>query len=66
MAGHSLTDDNAANNQRSTTVTVNPKLIDIALTSLTGPASVTQGNTANIGVTVQNVGEQDVSASFDP
>ncbi|MBI4502871.1 MAG: hypothetical protein HY700_17125, partial [Gemmatimonadetes bacterium] len=65
VAAHSVPDDNAGNNQRSVSVTVNPKLTDIALTSLTGPASVTQGNTANFGVTVQNVGEQDVTTSFD-
>jgi len=65
VATHSLADDNAANNERAGVVAVNPKLIDIALTSITGPASVTQGDTAHIGVTVQNVGEQDVGASFD-
>jgi hypothetical protein len=64
-ASHTLTDDNAANNQRSATVTVSPRFTDVALTSFTGPASVTQGNTASFGVTIQNVGEQDVSTSFD-
>ncbi|MGH7699856.1 MAG: CARDB domain-containing protein [Gemmatimonadales bacterium] len=65
VATHSLTDDNAANNQRSAVVSVNPKLTDIALTGITAPASVTQGDTAHIGVTVKNVGDQDVTATFD-
>jgi hypothetical protein len=64
VATHSLTDANAANNQRTAVVAVAPQVTDVALTSLTGPASVTQGSTATIGVTVQNVGQQDVSASF--
>jgi hypothetical protein len=62
---HSLADDNATNDQRSAAVAVNSKLIDLAVTGITGPSRVTQGDTAHIGVTVQNVGEQDVSASFD-
>jgi len=61
MATHSLTDANAANNTRSTVVAVGPKVMDIALTGMSVPASVVQGNTATIGVTVQNVGQQDVS-----
>ncbi|HEX9611397.1 MAG TPA: CARDB domain-containing protein [Gemmatimonadales bacterium] len=65
VATHSLTDDNAANNQRSAVVTVNPKPIDIALTGITGPPSVFQGDTAHIVVTVKNVGEVDVGTSFD-
>ena len=65
VATHDLTDDNAANNQRSAAVTVNPKPIDIALTNITGPARVNQGETAHIGVTVKNTGERDVGASFD-
>jgi len=65
VATHSLADANAANNQRSVVVTVNPKPIDIALTNITGPARVTQGDTAHVGVTVQNTGERDVTTSFD-
>jgi hypothetical protein len=65
VATHSLTDDDAANNRRSVVVAVNPKPIDLALTAITGPRSVTQGDTAHIGVTVRNTGEQDVTASFD-
>jgi hypothetical protein len=71
LGGHTLvatqtfTDDNSANNQRSTTVTVNPPPADLALTAITAPAQVTQGDTAAVVVTVQNVGGMDVSTSFD-
>lgn len=65
VATHDLADANAANNQRSAVVNVTPQVIDVSLSSLTAPASVTQGNTASIGVTVQNVGGNPVSASFD-
>ena len=60
-----LTDDSAANNQSSTTVSVKPPSTDIAVTGIGAPASVTQGSTPTIGVTVQNVGGQNVSSSFD-
>src|SRR5947199_1452582 len=65
VATHSLTDDNAANNTRSAVVTVNPQPTDLALTGITAPARVTQGDTARVVVTVQNVGGQDVSTNFD-
>src|SRR2546425_993325 len=38
---------------------------DVAVTSVSAPASVTQGNTANVVVTVKNVGNQDVIAPFN-
>jgi hypothetical protein len=65
VATQTLTDDNAGNNQRSATVTVNPAPADIALASIAAPGSVTQGDTAAIVVIVQNVGGQDVTANFD-
>ncbi|HYR12865.1 MAG TPA: CARDB domain-containing protein, partial [Mycobacterium sp.] len=65
VATHNLTDATAANNQRSVVVAVNAQVTDVAVTSLTAPASVTQGSAATIGLTVQNVGQQDVIASFD-
>lgn len=64
VASHNLTDANAANNQRSAVIAVNPRIVDLSLTSLTGPSSVTQGDTAHFGVTVQNVGGQDVGTDF--
>ena len=65
VASHTLTDDNAANNQRSATVTVTAQPSDLALASITAPAQVTLGDTAPVVVTVQNVGGQDVSTNFD-
>ncbi len=38
---------------------------DVAVTSVSAPAFVTQGNTASVSVTVKNVGNQVVSSSFD-
>lgn len=40
-------------------------LTDVAVTGISAPASVTQGNTANVTVTVRNVGNQDVASSFN-
>jgi hypothetical protein len=60
-----LSDDNAANNSRSATVTVNPAPADLAVAAVTAPGSVTVGDTAAVVVTVQNVGGQDVTANFD-
>jgi hypothetical protein len=65
VATHSLTDDNAGNNQRSATVSVTPQPADLSLASITAPGSVTQGDTAPVVVTVQNVGGQDVTTTFD-
>ena len=38
---------------------------DIAVTSVVVPAAVRQGTTASVSVTVRNVGNQNVSSSFD-
>lgn len=65
VATHALSDDNTANNRRSTVVSVVKKPLDIAVTGITGPRSVTQGDTAHVVVTVQNVGEVDVTAPFN-
>ena len=64
IATHSLSDDSTANNQRNVIVTVNPKPTDLALTGITAPARVIQGDTAHVMVTVKNVGEVDVTSSF--
>ena len=65
IATHSVSDDSAANNQRNVLVMVNPKPTDLALTGITAPARVNQGDTAHVMVTVKNVGELDVSSSFN-
>jgi len=65
LATQSLTDDNAANNQRSTAVTVTPPPTDLALANVTAPSQVTQGDTAPVVITVQNVSGPDVTTRFD-
>src|SRR2546422_2956741 len=51
---------------RSVAITVNPPpSTDVAVTGVNAPTAVTQGSTAAIGVTVQNVGGLNVSTSFD-
>src|SRR5258705_174131 len=65
VAAQTFTDDNAANNQRSATVTVNPQPVDLALTAISAPGQVTQGDTAPVVFTVQNVGGLDVTTNFD-
>ncbi len=40
-------------------------LTDVAVSSVSAPASVTIGNTASVVVTVQNVGTENVTGSFD-
>jgi hypothetical protein len=65
VASHTVTDDDPSNDQRSITVTVNAAPADLALISITAPSSVTQGDTAAIVATVQNVGGADVTAGFD-
>lgn len=65
VATHTLADDNPANNQRSATVNVTPQPADLAVVAISAPGQVTVGDTAPVSVTVQNVGGQDVTASFD-
>lgn len=65
LATHDLSDDVAANNQRTSVVSVSPKPTDLAVTGITGPARVTVGDTAHVVVTVKNVGELDVGSSFN-
>ena len=65
IATQSLSDDSTANNQRSAVVHVDPKPTDLALTGITAPSRVNQGDTAHVGVTVKNTGELDVTSSFN-
>jgi len=44
--------------------TTPPPLTDAAISSVGAPASVTQGNTVNVTVTVQNVGNQAINTPF--
>ena len=65
VATHTYTDGNTANNQSSVTVSVNAPANDVAVTAMSAPASIPKGSTATIGVTVQNVGGQNVTSSFN-
>jgi hypothetical protein len=38
---------------------------DVAVTAVVAPATITQGSTTDVAVTVQNVGNQDVATAFD-
>ena len=64
VASHSLKDDRPGNDQRSLTIPVPAPLTDIAVTSISSPAAVTQGHVVNVGVTVANAGNQNVADSF--
>lgn len=59
-ARHDMADDDATNDRKSVSVTVRAPIVDIAVTAVTGPASVTKGNSAQIVVVVENVGDEDV------
>jgi hypothetical protein len=65
VASHNLTDANAGNNSLSAVVQVNPKPTDIAVTAITAPRSVNQGDVAHVVATIQNVGGTDVTSSFN-
>jgi subtilase family serine protease len=68
-AQHDLADEDASNDQSSTIVTVNdpggpPPVTDLAVTSVAAVPELVQGNIAGVNVTVENVGNQDVGATF--
>src|SRR3989449_3118513 len=64
VARQTLPDDRATNDQRSVTITVNPPVTDVAITSFSGPSSVIVGHGINVGVTVANVGNQNVTSDI--
>ncbi|HEV2670656.1 MAG TPA: CARDB domain-containing protein [Gemmatimonadales bacterium] len=64
FATSQLADANSSNNAVGVAVIVNPPA-DIAVTSVSAPASVIQGGSAAIAVTVQNVGGQNTTSNFD-
>ncbi|NIS37217.1 MAG: hypothetical protein GWN79_28595, partial [Actinobacteria bacterium] len=63
-ASHDLTDDDGSNDSGSAVVTVGPAVTDIAVTSVSAPATATQGDAVSVDVTVENVGNHDAGA-FD-
>ncbi|MDI6447566.1 S8 family serine peptidase [Anaerobaca lacustris] len=60
MARHDLSDDDATNDARSVPVVVHAAITDIAITGVDGPSVVTKGDSVQIVVTVENVGDRDV------
>ena len=54
-------DQNSLNDSASAVTAIVASLTDIAITSVTGPGTVTQGDAADIVVTVKNVGNQNVA-----
>src|SRR4029077_10776082 len=66
FATQKLPDNNSANNSIGIGINVTtPPTIDLAVTGVTAPSSITQGSSASIAVTVQNVGGLTVSSNFD-
>ena len=68
-ASHDLADENAANDQQSTIVTVNeptgpPAVTDLAVTNVAAVSQLVRGSIAGVNVTVGNVGNQNVGATF--
>ena len=61
-ASHDFSDDAGTNNSNNTAVTVQAAINDIAITAISAPSSVVQGNVADVDVTVANIGNQDVSS----
>jgi hypothetical protein len=59
-ATHSEEDNDAANDSESTTVIVELAVIDIAVTNISAPGSVPEGEIVNVFVTVENLGNRDV------
>ena len=63
-ADHNLSDDNAANDVRSASVTVRAAQMDIAISEVSGPGSVSLGDSTTIEVTVENVGDRPVAGDI--
>jgi uncharacterized repeat protein (TIGR01451 family) len=66
-AAHDFSDTNTANDQNSTTVTIQnlPPPADIAISDVSAPASATVGDMVSVDVTVENVGGENATSSFD-
>jgi hypothetical protein len=63
-ASQDFTDDDAGNDANSTVVTVQAALTDIAVTAVSAPNSAVQGDVVSVDVTVENVGNQDVTSDI--
>lgn len=64
-AAHDYTDDDESNNTASATITLTDAsasaVVDLSITGITGPSNVIRGDTAFIEVTVENMGDADVT-----
>jgi hypothetical protein len=66
FATQKLADNNPSNNSMAISVIVQaPLTTDLAVNSVTAPATVAQGSSAGVTVSVQNVGGLAVSSNFD-
>jgi hypothetical protein len=66
-AGPVADETDTADNSRSTTVTVEmpaAPVTDIAVTAVTAPGSIVQGDLVSVGVTIENAGNQDVTSNI--
>jgi len=63
-ASHDFVDQDPNNDDKTTTVNVVESLIDVAVTDVNAPASVFRGDSVDVDVTVENVGNQNVGSSF--
>lgn len=65
VAGHNYKDENPANDSLSALLWItDPDIVDIAVTAIDKPAMVVQGQTAEVNLTVQNVGLKDAIEDF--
>lgn len=64
-AGPVFEETDTADNSRSTVITVDLALTDIAITAVDAASPVVQGETVDVSVTVENVGNQNVFANLN-
>jgi len=63
-AGPVTGETDTADNSKSTTVTLEASVFDIAITAVTAPSTVLQGDAASVDVAVENAGNQDVASDI--
>jgi hypothetical protein len=61
-ASHDLGDDDASNNSADGVITVLTPATDLAVAAISTPSSIEQGETGEVTVTIQNLGNQDVGS----
>ncbi len=62
---HDFADENSGNDTRTASITINgAPVTDIAVTSIEAPSEATQGDNAEVSVTVRNIGNKDTSEDF--